>query len=245
MATARRSGARARPLWALAALFGLGTLGFVVWFTRHLPTASCTGPLPPGVTALGAYQMARTPAEIEAVFGPAGALCRVLMVAALDRANRVDLFGFIPTYGAFLAFFLLAMIRLGEAAARVGLVALVAGLGFDVLETATQLRLTQELPGSEAALTALAIGSVGKFAALALAALCAGFAMIARGGVASRIAGILCVAGAALAAVGLVDASARGLLGLGNGIAWLVMLVYAIVAVIRRASPESALPEVR
>lgn len=229
-----RSGAGAHPLWALATLFGLATLGFVVWFTRNVPTASCTGALPPGVTALGAYQMARTPADIEAVFGPPGDPCRATMVAALDRANTADLFGFIATYGGFLAFVLLALARAGGGSVtHMGLVALAAGLGFDVLETATQLRLTHELPGSAAALTALAIGSVGKFAALAIATLCAGLGMIARDGVASRIAGLLCMAGAALGAVGLAYESARGLLGLGNGVAWLVMLVYAFIAAIR------------
>jgi hypothetical protein len=241
MATDRRPGAGTRPLWVLAALLGLGTFAFGIWFTRNVPTVSCTGPLPRGVTALGAYQMARTPADIEAVFGPATDPCRATMVAAMDRANTADLFGFIPTYGAFLAFSLLALARLGAAVARVGLVALVAGLAFDVLETATQLRLTHELPGSNAALTALAVGSVGKFAALALAALCAGLAMFARGGIASRIAGILCVTGAALGAFGLVDVSSRPLLALGNALSWMVMLVYAIVAAIRDLRPEPSL----
>jgi len=186
--------------------------------------------------------MARTPADIEAVFGPPGEPCRATMVAALDRANTADLFGFIPTYGGFLAFFLLAMARAGAGGvARVGLVALVAGLGFDVLETTTQLRLTHELPGSAAGLTALAIGSVGKFAALAIAAMCSGFAMIARGGMAGRIAGLLCVAGSALSAIGLAYASARGLLGLGNAIAWVVILVYAIVAAVRSSRSERSL----
>jgi hypothetical protein len=225
----------ARSLWLLAVLFGLGTFGLAVWFTRSVPTASCTGPLPPGVTALGAYQMARTPMDVEAVFGPASDPCRASMVAALDRADTVDLFGFIPTYGAFLAFFLLAMVRAGGGpAARVGLVALAVGVAFDVLETVTQLRLTRDLPGSGAALTALAVGSRGKFAALALAAMCAGLAMVARGGIAGRIAGVVCTIGAALGVVALVDPSARGLLTLGNAVAWLVILVYVIVAAMAR-----------
>ena len=244
MATLSRSGGGGKPLWAPAVLFGLSTLLFVVWFTRNIPTAGCTGLMPQGVTTLGAFQMARTPADIEAIFGPPGDRdpCRAFMVAMLDRANNVDLFGFIPTYGAFLAFFLLSMSRLGDVAARVGLVALVAGLGFDVLETVTQLRMTHNLPGSEAALTALAIGSVGKFAALSLVTFCAGLAMIARGGVGSRVAGILCMTGAALSALGLVQASARPLLTIGNAIAWLVMLVYALVAALRgtRSQPSLA-----
>jgi hypothetical protein len=230
--------ARPRLLWVLTALLGLATFAFGIWFTRNVPVTSCTGPLPQGVTALGAFQMARTTGDIEAVFGPAGDPCRATMVAAMDRANTVDLFGFIPTYGAFLACGLLALARLGARIARVGLVALVVGLAFDVLETATQLRLTHELPGSDAALTALAVGSVGKFAALALAALCAGLAMLARGGMAGRIAGILCATGAALGAFGLVDPSARPLLALGNALSWVVLLVYAIVAAIARPRAE-------
>jgi len=234
-----RSGVRS--LWLLAVLFGLGTFGLAVWFTRNVPIASCTGPLPPGVTALGAYQMARTPADVEAVFGPASDPCRGSMVAALDRADRVDLFGFIPTYGAFLAFFFLAMMRTGGgAAARMGFAALAVGLAFDVLETVTQLRLTRELPGSGAALTALAVGSRGKFAALALAAICAGLAMVVRGGVAGRVAGVVCTTGAALGVIALVDPSARGLLTLANAVAWLVILLYVIVAAIAREDAARA-----
>jgi hypothetical protein len=228
----------ARPLWLLAVLFGLGTFALAVWFTRHVPTASCTGPLPSGVTALGAYQLARTPADVEAVFGPPGDPCRATMVAALDRANTVDLFGFIPTYGAFLAFFFLAMMRAGGGtAARAGLAALAAGLALDVLETVTQLRMTRELPGTGTALTALAIGSVGKFAALALAVLCAGVAMWIRGGTAGRAAGIVCLAGAAVGGIALAAPSARGLLTLANAVAWLVILLYALVAALAPGEP--------
>ena len=161
--------------------------------------------------------------------------------ATLDRADTVDLFGFIPTYGAFLAFFFLAMMRAGGGfAALVGLAALAVGVAFDVLETLTQLRLTRDLPGSEAALIALAVGSRGKFAALALAAMCAGLTMVARGGIAGRVAGVVCTIGAALGVVALVDPSARGLLTLANAVAWLVILLYVIVVAIARdnVSPQ-------
>ena len=235
--------ARARPWWTLCALFGLATIGFAVWFTRTVPLSGCSGPPSPGVTALLAYQLARAPAEIEAVFGPEGDPCRAGMVAALDRANTVDLFGFIPTYGLFLAAFLLASMRDGGGrAARVGLILLVAGLGLDALETAMQLRITRQLPGSDASLMALAIGSRGKFSVLAFVSLCAGLAMIARGGLLGRAAGIGCIVGAGLTVVGLADGRAAAMLPRGTALAWTLMFVYAVVEAIR---PSGSRPNAR
>jgi len=218
-----------RPLWALAVFFGLATTVFIVWFLRVVPPNGCQGPPRPGVSALLQFQMARSPQDMEDVFGRPSDPCRAEMVAALDRANTGDLYGFIPTYGAFLLCFLLAMMRDGGgSAARLGLVALVAGVGFDVLETATQLRLTRELPGSPAALQALAIGSTGKYAALAILGFCAGATMYARGGGAGRIAALVCIAGSAAALRGLLSPSVRALLGTGTGITWIVIFLYAI-----------------
>src|SRR5262249_48019587 len=138
------STASPRPLWAMTVLFALATIALGVWFSRVVPATGCAGPPPPGVAALLAVQMARPPADMEAVFGRDGDPCRAGMVAALDRANTVDLYGFIWTYGAYVLFFFLAMARAGGgAAARLGLVAIAAAVGFDVLETATQLRLTR------------------------------------------------------------------------------------------------------
>ncbi len=224
---------RPRAWWLLAVLFGLATIGFAVWFTGVVPSTGCALPPRAGVSALLAYQMARTPADVEAVFGAPGDACRAGMVAALDRANKVDLVGFIVTYGLFLAAFLLALARDGGGrAARVGLFLLVAGMGFDAYETATQLRISRELPGSDASLLALAIGSAGKYTMLALVSLFAGVAMLARGGTAGRIAAVGCIAGALLSLVGLADSRAIALLPLGTALAWTIMFVYAIGAVL-------------
>ncbi len=226
---------RSRRHWILCVLFGVGVIAFVVWFGGVIPTTTCSGALPAGGSALLAYQLSRTPADIEAVFGIAGDPCRAAMIAAMDRANTVDLAGFIATYGAFLAFFFLALRQMrGGVVARIGLAAVVAALAFDVLETSTQLRITAELPGSAAALTFLTIGSTGKFLALAVVCLCAGVAMFARGSIAGRIAGTACIAGGVMVVAGLAAAPARAALSAGNALAWLVMLLYAAVASVRR-----------
>jgi hypothetical protein len=228
------SGRRARLLWVLSGVFGAGVMAFVVWFGGAIPTETCTGPLPPGFSALLAYQLARSPADIEAVFGPVGDPCRAAMIVAMDRANTVDLVGFIATYGAFLAFFFVALLRSGAgAAARVGLVAVAAAIAFDILETATQLYITGGLPGSAASLTLLALGSTGKFLALALVCACAGLAMIAHGRMPGRLAGAACLAGGLLVVLGLASSSSRTLLSAGNALAWIVMLLYATASAAR------------
>jgi len=102
-----------------------------------------------------------------------------------------------------------------------------------VLETATQLRLTGELPGTASALQALAIGSTGKYIALSIVTLCAGVAMVTRGGICGTLAGVACIAGSGVAFVGLLQPSSRGLLTTGTAIGWVVMLVYAVVSLLR------------
>jgi hypothetical protein len=216
----------------VSALAGLATLVFTAWFVRTIPESGCVGPPVPGVTSLLAYQLATTPADVERVFGADGDPCRAGMVDVLRRANTVDLFGFIPTYGIFLGAFLIALAREGgRRAGSIGLMLLIAGLACDVLETSTQLRIARALPGDAASLTALAIGSRGKFGLLAAVSLYAGVAVAARRGVMSRVVGVGCVAGAAVTIAGLFAAPA--LLTMGTGVAWLLMFVYAVTQSLR------------
>jgi len=227
---------RSRPFWILCLGFGAGVVGFVVWFSGIIPTRTCTGLLPAGGSALLEYQLSRTPADIEAVFGAAADPCRASMIAAMNRANTVDLVGFIATYSAFLACFFVALLRAGEGAVvSCGLAAVIVALVFDVLETSTQLHITSALPGSTVSLTLLAIGSRGKFLALAVVCACAGAAMIRRGWVMGWLAGAACIVGGLVVVAGLAYAPARPALSAGNGVAWLVMLVYAAAAARRPA----------
>ena len=222
-------------MWRLCVLFGTGVIAFGIWFGGVIPARTCTGSLPPGVSALLAFQLSRTPADIEAVFGQAGDKCRDAMTAAMDRANVVDLLGFIATYGAFLACFFLALRRTGVgAAARAGLAAIGAVVALDVLETLTQLYISGALPGGTASLALLTIGSRGKFLALAGVGWCAGAAMIGRGRLVGRIAGVTCFIGGLLVLPGLVYAPARAGLSAGNALVWVVMLLYAAAAGLRR-----------
>src|SRR4030095_1710442 len=68
---------RTKALWILCVLFGAGVLVFARWFGGVIPTTTCSGPLPAAVSALMAYQLSRTPADSEAVFGRADDPCRI------------------------------------------------------------------------------------------------------------------------------------------------------------------------
>lgn len=222
----------------MSAVAGVATLVFTVWFLGVIPESGCVGPPTPGVTSLLAYQLATTPADVERVFGAEDDPCRPGMVAALTRANTVDLFGFIPTYGLFLAAFLMALGREGgRRAGSIGLVLLLAGLAFDVLETSTQLRIARALPGDGGSLMALAIGSRGKFGALALVSLYAGVALAAQGGIVRRLVGVGCVAGGLVTVAGLFGMPA--LLTMGTGVAWLLMFGYAVARAVRARVPAA------
>jgi hypothetical protein len=234
---------RTRRAWILCVVFGAGVLALFAWFAAVVPSQTCSGGQPKGTSALLAYQLARTAADIDAVFGQESNPCRAAMIAALDLANKVDLIAFIAIYSGFFAFFFLALMRSGAPSlARSGLVAVVFTLLCDVLETSVQLYITSSLPGSASSLVLLTIGSTGKFLGLAVVGVCAGAAMLAYGGVLGRLAGAACLAGALLLVAGLNYPLAQRALPAGSALISLVIFFYAVQAAVRRAEPRLSQP---
>src|SRR5262245_39020781 len=133
---------RTRVAWLLCLVFGVGVAAIFAWFAAVIPTQTCTGRQPRGTSAFLAYQLARTAADVEAVFGPEGDPCRAAMVAALNLANTVDLVAFIAIYSGFAASFFLALKGSGsEGIARIGFVAVVFTLLCDGLEPSMHLSI--------------------------------------------------------------------------------------------------------
>ena len=75
-----------------------------------------------------------------------------------------------------------------------------------------------------------------KFLSLAVVCLAAGAAMIADGRTVARLTGTACVVGGVCVVAGLAAASLRPALSAGNAIAWLLMLLYAAAACVRRTA---------
>ena len=225
-----------RSAWLLCVLFGVGVAALLAWFTAVVPSQTCTGRQAPGTSAFLAYQLARTTADIEAVFGPQDDPCRAAMVARLNLINKVDLIGFIAIYSGFFGSFFLALKRSGnEGIARIGFVAVVFTLLCDVLETSIQLYITSSLPGTVTSLVFLTIGDTGKFLGLGIVGVCVGAAMLARGGLLGRLTGTASFVGALMIVVGFNYFPAQPGIFAGETLLWLATWLYAVVASVRGA----------
>jgi hypothetical protein len=231
----------ARGYWVLCVICGAGVIALVIWLASVVPAEPCSGNRPWGISPFLAFQLSRTSADIEAVFGHEGDPCRERMIAALDLANKIDLIAFIAIITVFLACFYLALKHCGyPGLARIGLITVAATFTFAVIEALIRLHIPTALPGPVLSLVLLTIADTGKFLGFAVAGLCAGAAMLARGQLLGRLAGAACVVGAFMIALGLNYFPARPALPVGLGIVFAVMLLYAAVAAVRGAPPTTA-----
>jgi hypothetical protein len=171
--------------------------------------------------------------DLIAVFSAPGGECRAPVVAAMEAMNRLDLYAFIPSYGAFLIAAAIALT--GPWRTRLALAAIgAAGLAAagDAVETTTQLRITQDIEAAAPLLGALALGFWVKNGALGLySALTAAIALIP-----PRRRILLAALGAiaALATIGAAfDLSRVPLMTACFAAFWIALLVIAAVSLIR------------
>ncbi|MBI1187346.1 MAG: hypothetical protein GC206_08470 [Alphaproteobacteria bacterium] len=159
--------ALARRLCAiLAVVAGLGVLALTLAFP-FLPevkaAAACAR-----ATSLIEFQEARSMDALIAVFSAPGGQCRAPMVAAMDAQNTFDVVAYIPVYALFLVAAAAAFeqrLKSPLFLAAAGAVALaVAG---DLVETLTQLRITDDVEASAPLIGSLASGYWLKYAGLA------------------------------------------------------------------------------
>lgn len=102
-----------RRTYAGVIAVGLLTLGMAIALVVVLPTSM--GPGPEGIrTPILAFELARSPDEIERLFGEPGSDERAAWVAAMDLGNALD-FAFLLAYGAVL-FFVSRALRLERSA---------------------------------------------------------------------------------------------------------------------------------
>lgn len=165
-----------RP-WAIAAtVAGVVTLGVVFAFQSLPEVTAARGCMPDEAVLL--FEVATTPAHLDAIFGPEGGDCRAKVVAALDAVNTLDVWLFIPAYTAFVSF--AALFLAGEAlrSFAIGAIALAGiALGADYVETLALLSYTPDLNPTPEMLARSSAAAWIKFFALganglALAALC-------------------------------------------------------------------------
>lgn len=144
-------------------------LGFVAvsLFVRPVP---CGG-LPESYAPVLAFELARSQADLDAIFGAEPSACRDAMVAAMDTTNWIDLCAFMFAYGVFLFAFFASFRgeKPGPAAAGMALAAI--AVLFDGLEDACLLVLTPEVRAEGLAFTLLPWMTGVKWVALGLVAI--------------------------------------------------------------------------
>ncbi|MEN0067903.1 MAG: hypothetical protein AAGA48_37585 [Myxococcota bacterium] len=209
--------------WRIAALLGVTTVGFAAYIGTVFPTSNLGFPEGYG-TAVIAFEFARTPADVHAVFGPPDGLDRDTL-SRMDWGNWLD-FGFMAVYGAFLFAFHRATVSIGSpsVATLLGPVAAVC----DAFENTILLGITSDLstmPG----LPWLRLWVTLKFAALAVSAGVGGFTMLRTPHPAVRIGGAFAAGCGLVALLALVAPDRLGeALVSSIALAWALFLTFAI-----------------
>lgn len=185
-----------------------------------------------------AFELARTPAEVAALFGSDP--CRSAFVNAQRSALLLDAMGFIPAYTAFLSLASHAAARRWRWPVIAGLIA--AGL-CDEVEGGLLAAILRDLPGSTAVFAALSVEVHLKFALLALGTMAIGAFLIARRRMVAGLFGLVVLAGGAVALYGVLGLPDPVMMQ-GFALGWFALLAAAFTASVAPSlfSPARAHP---
>lgn len=176
-----------------------------------------------------AFEMVTTADDLINVFGPEGDPLRAERIAQMDKGNYLD-FPFMLLYALFMAAFLWA-VRL-ETGKKIW--ALLAGLSllsgvFDAIENVILLGLTKDLEAAHN-IGLLTYPVWAKFLAIWVCTSAAGLYLIKQPNMIWRISGLIVIASTASILMAFYSPSDYGvLIRSGVTIAWIIVLVYAIV----------------
>ena len=216
-----------RRHWLHCVLAGLAVLAITVVIMPKFP-ADSAGMEPGYGSPVIAFEMARSVADLHAVFGPPDDPERPRRIAMMDDGNIWD-FPFMIAYGAFIALFLRAA---GKASGNsiwylLAMLGIVAGAA-DAIENTILLGLTADLEAARD-ISLLAYPVWIKFFSIMITGVAGGIVIATQAKHFWRILGVVAAASALLVLAGFYDPSTYGaLLGLGITICWIIMLVFAI-----------------
>jgi hypothetical protein len=202
--------------------------------TTQAPVRPC-GNLPQNYAPIIAFELARSPADLDAIFGTQEP-CRSTVVERMDAINLVDVLVYIPVYGVFMAFFFLGMRGRHASLGTLGFrIAVIAALG-DFAENACLMNLTPQLDPASMWFTLLPWVTGIKWLGLGIAGAIAAAIYVKSSGVRfwNYLAALLCAAAfVSTAAAIAVPAMFGPLVSLGVGLSWLVYLITAGAASFR------------
>ena len=214
-----------RAAFRISFAAGLLVLAVTLLSATQAPVRPC-GNLPQNYAPIIAFELARSAADLEAIFGTRDP-CRSEVVERMDAINLVDVLVYIPVYGAFMAFFFLGMRARHASLGTLGFrIAVIAALG-DFAENACLMNLTPQLDATSTWFTLLPWATGIKWLGLGAAAAIAAAIYVKSAGARlwNSLAALLCAAAflSTLAAIA-VPAKFGPLVGLGVGLSWLAYL---------------------
>ncbi|MCC7395375.1 MAG: hypothetical protein IT553_11070 [Sphingomonadaceae bacterium] len=217
-----------RLFWALALVAGLVIIGTAIYFST-IAQHACDGVA--GDSMLR-FELVRSVAELQALFGTDP--CRTTLANGFDAVNRIDVMVFIPAFTAFQLFLALALRGHGRWISVFIVNAALVAAACDLYEDQHLFALASQMRAGHAPQEML-LGPLFwlvrvKFALLALNCIELGQLLSRRGTQGARWSAYAVKAGGFVSLVGLYW---HQLLGLGITIAWAIMLVVALLAVLR------------
>ncbi len=213
--------------WLHCVLAGVLVLAIAAILMPKFPTDGA-GFAPGYGSPVIAFEMARSVADLHAVFGTPDDPARATRIAMMDDGNRWD-FVFMVAYGAFVALFLHA----AAAASGRTILSLMAMLAItaaaaDAVENVILLGITADLEAARD-IGLLTYPVWIKFLGLMVTGMAAGMVIATQGRHFWRILGVVAAAGALLVLPAFYDPATYGyLLTLGITVCWTIMLVFAI-----------------
>jgi len=223
-----------RTAFRISFAAGLLVLAVTLLSATQAPVRPC-GNLPQNYAPIIAFELARSAADLEAIFGTELS-CRVVVVQRMDAINVVDVLVYIPAYAVFMACLFLGMRARHAALATLGLrVSIVAALG-DFAENACLMSLTPAVDSASPWFALLPWATAVKWLGLGVAAaIAAGIYSKSTGARAWNLLAALLCAVAFLSTVAAIALPAMfgPTVGPGVGLSWLVYLASAGAASFR------------
>ena len=231
-----------RAAFRISFAAGLLVLAVTLFSATQEPVRPC-GNLPQNYAPIIAFELARSSADLEAIFGSQEP-CRSEVVERMDAINLVDVLVYIPVYGVFMAFFFLGMRGRHASLGTLGFrIAVIAALG-DYAENACLMNLTPQPDPASIWFTLLPWATGIKWLGLGVAGAVAATIYVKSAGarVWNYLAALLCIA-AFLSTVAAIVAPAMfgPLVSLGVGLSWLVYLITAGAASFRPVASAAEL----
>lgn len=216
-----------RDRWRACLIAGLAMMSAAIGFGQFAGLKACTPPA--GLAPIIAFEMARVPEQVSALF--AASAC----AQAQSSALWLDALLFIPAYTLFLCFGALAA---GGRFAKAAIACVVLAALLDQAEGVVLWRILDAPPGDPGHFALLVPVVRAKFALLGAGALLIGGDLLRSRGVA-LLPGVAMIAGGAMTLVSVADDTRTPVMMTGASISWLTLLAWAAISALRAVPSQN------